>query len=87
MLKNYEIGNKTLEVIKGISLEVKQGEFVSFMGPSGSGKSTLLNLLATIDDVTSGDIIIENSYIRRLDQREKAEFRKHKLSFIFRAIV
>lgn len=81
--KKYTVGKNELEVIKGISLEIKEGDFVSFMGPSGSGKSTLMNLLATIDDVTSGNIVIGDINIEKLDSAGKAEFRKDKLSFIF----
>jgi ABC-type antimicrobial peptide transport system, ATPase component len=81
--KTYEVGKKRQEVLKGISLEVRCGEFISFMGPSGCGKSTLLNLLATIDDATSGDIVLGDIHVKELNDGEKAKLRKNKLSFIF----
>src|SRR5699024_4279203 len=74
--------NKT-EVLKGIDLKIEAGEFVSIMGASGSGKTTLLNVLSSIDQPSSGEIIIDNQNIEQLSNRQLSEFRKNDLGFIF----
>ena len=78
-------GNKSnrQEVLKGIDIEIKKGEFVSIMGASGSGKTTLLNVLSTIDQVSKGSILIENKEMTNMKEKHLAEFRKHHLGFIF----
>jgi len=57
--KSYQVGKTTYEVLKGVSLEVAEGEFVAVMGPSGSGKTTLLNIIGGLDHYTSGDLLID----------------------------
>lgn len=81
--KSY--GNKfnKEEVLKGLDVTVKKGEFVSIMGPSGSGKTTLLNVLSSIDKVSSGTIQIEGKDMTVMKERQLAEFRQHHLGFIF----
>lgn len=78
-------GNKfnKQEVLKGLDIKIKQGEFVSIMGASGSGKTTLLNVLSSIDRVSDGSIKIEGKEITKMKEKELAEFRKHHLGFIF----
>lgn len=71
------------EALKGINFTVEDGEFVGIMGPSGSGKSTLLNLIATIDNPTSGSIILNNKNPHTLSQEQIAKFRRHELGFVF----
>lgn len=75
-------GNIT-KAIDNISFKVDCGEFVGIMGPSGSGKTTLLNCISTIDNVTAGKIIINNSDITRLKSKEIDKFRQNELGFIF----
>lgn len=75
-------GNKT-EVLKGIDLEIKKGEFVSIMGASGSGKTTLLNVLSSIDKPSSGEIIIDSQPLHQLNNKKLSIFRKNDLGFIF----
>lgn len=81
--KSY--GNKfnKQEVLKGIDITIKEGEFVSIMGASGSGKTTLLNVLSSIDKVSSGTILIEGQEISGMKEKKLAEFRKNHLGFIF----
>lgn len=78
-------GNKenVTKAIDNISFRVDKGEFVGIMGPSGSGKTTLLNCISTIDNVTTGSIIIDNDDITRLKGRKLEDFRRQKLGFIF----
>lgn len=78
-------GNKfnRQEVLKGIDMEVEQGEFLGIMGPSGSGKTTLLNVLSSIDRVTQGTIKIKGKDFTKMRNKQLAEFRKHHLGFIF----
>ena len=78
-------GNKDTitKAVNRISFEVEKGEFVAIMGASGSGKTTLLNLLATVDQVTSGHIFYDNMDITTLKEEEVAKFRKENLGFVF----
>lgn len=71
------------EALKGIDLTVEDGEFVGIMGPSGSGKSTLLNLLATIDNPTSGSIELNGKNPHEMNQEQIAKFRRKELGFVF----
>lgn len=73
------------EALKGIDLTVEDGEFIGIMGPSGSGKSTFLNLLATIDEPTSGKILLNGQNPHELKPDEIAAFRRHELGFIFQS--
>lgn len=75
-------GNIT-KAIDGISFAVEQGEFVGIMGASGSGKTTLLNCIATIDNATSGQILIGGRDVTQLRARELSKFRREQLGFIF----
>lgn len=81
--KSY--GNKfnKQEVLKGVDINIHEGEFVSIMGASGSGKTTLLNVLSSIDKISNGTIIIEGKEISRMKEKKLAEFRKNHLGFIF----
>ncbi|MBT2682854.1 ABC transporter ATP-binding protein [Bacillus sp. ISL-37] len=78
-------GNKfnKQEVLKGLDLKIKQGEFVSIMGASGSGKTTLLNVLSSIDLVSNGSIKIDGNEITKMKEKQLAQFRKQHLGFIF----
>ncbi|WAA12719.1 ABC transporter ATP-binding protein [Fervidibacillus halotolerans] len=80
-----EFGNKfnKQEVLKGIDLQIEEGEFVSIMGPSGSGKTTLLNCLSSIDKVTRGSVMINGENLVKMREKQLANFRKKYLGFIF----
>ena len=73
------------QALKGINLTVEDSEFIGIMGPSGSGKSTFLNLLATIDQPTSGKILLNGSNPNELNQEEIAKFRRRELGFVFQS--
>jgi putative ABC transport system ATP-binding protein len=81
--KVYPMGKRELTVLKGINLDIKQGELVAIMGPSGSGKTTILNLLGCLDVPTSGHYYLEDREVSRLGGGELARIRGQKIGFIF----
>lgn len=81
--KTFELGSTSVEVLKGITIEVPGGECLAVTGPSGSGKSTLLHLIGGLDRPTSGTIEIDGSNPTLLPERELAEFRNSTLGFVF----
>jgi len=81
--KAFKLGYLAIEVLKNVDINIKVGEFVSIMGPSGSGKSTLLYLLGGLDKPTSGEILIENTDITNLKDRELSLLRRRYLGFVF----
>jgi len=81
--KAYQRGNQPIPVLEGISFEIVRGEFLALMGPSGSGKSTLLNLIAGIDTVDSGSIVIDGVDIATLNEPDLARWRAAHVGFIF----
>ena len=76
-------GQKQYQALKGISFDVERGEFVGIMGASGSGKTTLLNILSTLDQPTSGKVLINNRDITDLNKNQMADFRGQEIGFIF----
>lgn len=82
--KSYStIKNPKLEILKGINFEILQNEIITIYGPSGAGKSTLLHLVGLIDEPTSGKIYFDETDTSKLSDKEKANFRKNKIGFIF----
>ena len=81
--KIYGNKNNITKALNDLSFDISEGEFVAIMGASGSGKTTLLNCISTIDDVTSGIILINNQNIAELKEKETAKFRRENLGFIF----
>ncbi len=81
--KVYQRDSMQITVLDGINLEVPQGEFVALMGPSGSGKTTLLNLIAGIDRVTSGRVVVAGTDLSPLSEGQLAKWRSHHVGFIF----
>ena len=73
----------SLEVLKGIDLEIAKGEVVSIVGPSGAGKTTLLQIMGTLDRADSGQVIINDTDIARLGQKSLARFRNRQIGFVF----
>lgn len=80
--KTY-FGASPLHVLKGVDLEVKEGEMISIMGASGSGKSTLLNIIGLLDNYDSGEYFLDNMLINNLSESKAAEFRNHYIGFVF----
>jgi len=72
-------------ILKGIDLEINQGEFVTVMGPSGAGKSTLLNIVGMLDQPSAGDYLFMDQPVHTLKERKKSELHKHHIGFVFQA--
>jgi len=83
--KTYGEGDLATEVLKNISFNVKDGEFVAIMGPSGSGKSTLMNILGALDVPTVGQYLIDGHDVSKLSDDELSDIRKQKIGFVFQS--
>ena len=81
--KSYKMGSSSLHVLKGINLNIEDGELVAIMGSSGSGKSTLLNILGMLDTADKGDYILDGFKIENLNETKAAKYRNRFLGFIF----
>lgn len=81
--KDYLAGDVTVPALKGISLTIEKGKFISFVGPSGSGKTTLLNLVGCLDKPTAGTVIVAGVEVNRMDRKTSAKFRGDNIGFIF----
>ncbi|SFL48312.1 ABC transporter ATP-binding protein [Pelosinus propionicus] len=81
--KCYRIGEETVAALAGVSLEIKNGEFVAIMGPSGSGKSTMMNILGCLDRPTSGSYLLEEQEVATLTDDELAKTRNKRIGFVF----
>ena len=83
--KDFHVGEITVRALKGINLEIKEGEFVAIMGTSGSGKSTMLNVLGCLDKPTSGSYLLDGISMGELSKNELAALRNLKLGFVFQS--
>ncbi|MCH2192974.1 ABC transporter ATP-binding protein [Kordia sp.] len=83
--KSYRMGSNELHVLKGINLDIKEGEFVSIMGSSGSGKSTLLNIIGMLDEADKGSYVLDDVPIKNLSEKKAAIYRNKFLGFIFQS--
>ncbi len=83
--KNYQAGETLVRALRGVTLDIEDGDFVSIAGPSGSGKTTLLNLIGCLDSCTSGEIRIDGEPVSGKDRKELALFRRNKLGFVFQS--
>ncbi len=81
--KVYQLGKIELTVLKGISLDVTRGDFVSIMGPSGSGKSTLLNMIGCLDVPTKGKVILKGKDVSKLTEDQLSQLRGKTIGFVF----
>ena len=83
--KSYKMGSSSLHVLKGIDLEIEEGELIAIMGSSGSGKSTLLNILGMLDIADKGKYKLDNVLIKDLTERIAANYRNRFLGFVFQS--
>ena len=81
--KHYSLGTQTVEALKGVSFDIKQGEFIAIMGPSGSGKSTLMNIIGCLDSPTHGTYSLNNQEVSTLKGDELAGIRNKEIGFVF----
>ena len=81
--RDFQLGAQTVHVLKGIDLDIKQGEYVALMGPSGSGKSTLMNLLGCLDTPTAGSYTLAGRDVSRMDDNDLAAVRNKEIGFVF----
>ncbi len=83
--KVYKTGEIEAHALRGVTLDVRAGDFMSIVGPSGSGKTTLLNLIGALDALTSGDLTVFGQDVTKLSRRQRADLRLRSLGFVFQA--
>lgn len=81
--KTYHQGKLDVKVLNDINLEIQEGDYIAIMGPSGSGKTTLMNIIGCLDHSSSGDYLLEDQNIAKLDDKEMALIRSRKIGFVF----
>ena len=83
--KVYDTGKVRVEALRGVDLDIYEGEMAAIMGPSGCGKTTLLNSMSGLDDITSGEVLIAGDSIGGMSDRKRTRFRAEKMGFIFQS--
>ena len=83
IIRDFQLGQETVHVLKGIDLDIEKGEYVAIMGPSGSGKSTLMNLIGCLDTPTSGSYILNGKDVSQMSDDELADIRNKEIGFVF----
>ncbi len=83
LVKSYKVGHQKVEALKGVDLEVRQGEYIALTGPSGSGKSTLLQLMGALDKPSSGEVIVNGMRISKMSDRKLSVLRNQTMGFVF----
>lgn len=81
--RTYQMGNLTVSALRGVSLEIEEGDFVAILGPSGSGKSTLLHVLGGLDRPDEGEVLIDGTSLYTLNDNKRADVRLRKIGFVF----
>ena len=83
LIKKYSLGEVEISALRGVSLNVNEGELISVIGPSGSGKSTLMHILGCLDTPTSGEYFLDGENVSKLNDAELAKIRNQKIGFVF----
>ena len=83
--KDYQLGKTIVPALRGVTLDVEKGEFLSIAGPSGSGKTTLLNLIGCVDTPTAGSVEVDGQDTGTLSERQLTDLRLHRIGFIFQS--
>jgi ABC-type lipoprotein export system ATPase subunit len=83
VIKTYDTGKVRVPALKGLDFSVERGEMVAVMGPSGCGKTTLLNCLSGLDDIDSGEIVIEGADLSRMSDHDRTDYRARRMGFVF----
>lgn len=83
--KTYDTGKVRVHALRGIDLNIDEGEMVAVMGPSGCGKTTLLNCLSGIDSIDEGEIFVKGNHIPKMSDKERTKFRAEEMGFVFQA--
>ncbi|WP_027000998.1 ABC transporter ATP-binding protein [Eisenibacter elegans] len=81
--KTYVMGKEKVQALKSVSIQIRYGEYVAFMGPSGSGKSTLMNIIGCLDTPTSGTYMLNNQDVSRMSENQLALIRNKEIGFVF----
>ncbi len=83
IIRDFKLGQETVNVLKGIDLDIERGEYVAIMGPSGSGKSTLMNLIGCLDTATDGSYILNGKDVSKMSDDDLADIRNTEIGFVF----
>ena len=83
--RKYKLGSEEVVAVKDVSLEVHTGQFIAIVGRSGSGKTTLLNLIAGLDQATSGQVLFEGKDLAEMNEKELTQIRRNKIGFVFQS--
>lgn len=83
IIRDFKLGQETVNVLKGVDLDIERGEYVAIMGPSGSGKSTLMNIIGCLDTATAGTYVLNGKDVSKMSDDELAEVRNTEIGFVF----
>jgi len=83
--KTYDTGKVKVHALRGVNLNIAEGEMVAVMGPSGCGKTTLLNCLSGIDNIDEGDVFVKGNQIPKMSDKQRTKFRAEEMGFVFQA--
>lgn len=83
IIRDFQLGQETVHVLKGIDLDIEKGDYVALMGPSGSGKSTLMNLLGCLDTPTAGSYLLNGQDVSKMSDDQLADIRNTEIGFVF----